>query len=189
MPKKFILPLVLAGILLAGVLLVLKPSKPLGGVTSETPHAPGSFRAFTFFASSTVQTDFSTSTAATSTDIVPYTTTSFGIDNGYFVVAGAKKVTMFFQRGDTSGVGSASSSTFWVETSPDGTTWYRAQNIISATSSARQDNAIVIATSTNLYSLDLVYNSVYAIRCMVLGAALGDQTGKQSHQCRAVAEW
>lgn len=172
---------------IVGFLLLDKTT--FAGITSETPSPQGSFRNFTFFASSTVQTDFSTSTAATSTDIVPYFTTSFGKDYGYFVIANAKRVTVFFQRGDTSGQGNASTSTFWVETSPDGITWYRSQNLISATSGARVDNAILNGTSTQLFSLDLVYNSVYAVRCMVLGAVLGDQTGKQSHQCRATADW
>ena len=150
----------------------------------QTPSAV--YQNYNFFASTTSQTNYATTTSATSTNITPYWTTDGRKDNGYLVIAGAEKVTFYFQRGDTSGQGNSGSSTFKVQVSNDGTNWYDYGNLNSATSSsptALSQYVISAATSTVPLSLDLTNDSFYAVRCIVVETTDGE------HSCRASASW
>lgn len=141
---------------------------------------------FTFFASSTAQTSFATTTSATSTNILPYFDSNGRLDNGYFVIAGAKKVTVYFSRGDTTGQGNTGSSTFNLQVTtkanPTASDWFNFSKLVQATSTTEQPTAgIAAATSTLRYGMDIDYDSVYAVRCIVIEATDGE------HSCAAAA--
>lgn len=192
--------------------LVLNRPEPQGQMVGATVLSGGNdsfeapiagkdiFRTYTFFASSTTQTLFGTSTTATSTNIIAWNTSDGRRVDGKFVVAGAKKVTMLFGRGDASGTGNTGKSKFTVQTSPDGTNWYEFNKLLTATSSISATGGTVntlkiwlpyvevgtginFATGTVSASLDLTDESIYAIRCIVIETTNGD------HFCRASAEW
>ena len=185
------------GVFLTGVLAVVIGSwmvyaftfHALGKITTENPTVTvNTFRYYDFFATSTAQTDFATSTTATSTNIASWTDSSGRIDNGYFVIAGAKKVTMFFSRDAGTG-GNTGTTTFKVQASPDGSTWYDFTRLVQATSTTvanaveQSTAAISAATSTLQYGLDLNYDAVWAIRCIVVEGVDG------SHKCAAAAQF
>lgn len=149
---------------------------------------------YTFFSTSTTQTSFSTSTNATSTEIEAYTNSNGRIVDGKFVVAGAKRVLMYFGRGDVNGTGNAGTSNFRVQISPDGTNWHDYNRLIITGTTTRSGitdgNTAILpsvditnATSTVTAALDMVNHAIYAIRCIVLETTDGD------HSCRASADW
>lgn len=153
------------------------------------------FQTYTFFASSTVQTDYATTTSATSTDITAYFASDGRKDNGYFLIAGAEEVTVYFQRGDTTGQGNIGTSTFFIQASPDGTNWYDYNKLIDNVTNANSQNLTRVgsvifsaaadynnATATKAYSLS-PEDAWYAIRCIVVEGTDGE------HTCKASAKW
>ena len=150
------------------------------------------FQTYTFFATSTTQTYFGTSTNATSTGVTAFTNSDGRRIDGKFVVAGAKRVSMLFGRGDVTGTGNTGSSQFMVEVSPDGTNWYDFNRLITATNTFDGFSTQTIlpsveigagSSSTVMADLDLSDAAIYAIRCIVLETTDGD------HTCRASADW
>jgi hypothetical protein len=124
-----------------------------------------------------------TTTTATSTNVL-----STAADKGYMVIAGAKKVTMYFSRGGVvqPNVGN---TRFQVQVSPDAITWYDFGGLIQSTSTS-VSNAVVVpniniiaATSTIMNSLDIANKSFYALRCIVFETTDGE------HSCSASAEF
>lgn len=149
-----------------------------------------SYKEYRFFATSTTQTFFATTTTATSTNILPWFTTDGVRDNGQFVIAGAKEVLVFFGRGDTTGQGNTGTTTFKIQTSPDGTDWYDYPRLQAATTTLASADArfstvstagIAAATTTDVFKLtDLGW---YSIRCIVVETTDGE------HSCSASATW
>lgn len=144
---------------------------------------------YSFFASSTpgaTPTVFATSTSATSTNIASWIDADGRVDNGYMVVAGAKKVNFFFSR--AWGGGNSGSSQFFVEVSPDGSTWVPYNKLISNVTNTNAQTltrvgsvTISAATSTTMVSLD--DDAIYAVRCIVV------ETTDGSHTCSASASF
>ena len=163
-------------------------------ITKDVPAVtPDTYRNFTFFASTTGQTNYATTTTATSTNITQYFDSNGTLDKGYFVIAGAKKVEVYFQRGEAGGIGAGGNTgttTFKIQTSIDGTNWDDFSKFVQATSSTQQAtnpqigfNGGQTATSTITFGLNLDYHVFYAIRCIVVEAVDGE------HSCRASAEY
>jgi hypothetical protein len=186
-----LIPMIVIGaiLLFAGMFFMGSLQRAFGDVTSEMRTVtPDTYRYYTFFATSTAQTNFATTTTATSTNINQWTNSSGVIDKGYFVIAGAKKVTMYFSRDAGTG-GNAGSTNFKVQSSPDGTTWYDFTRLVQATSTSvsnavEQSTATISAATTTLqYGLDLDYDSTFAVRCIVV------ETTDGSHSCAASATY
>lgn len=149
-------------------------------------------KTYTFFATSTTQTYFATNTSATSTNIIDWFDSNGRRVDGKFVVAGAKRVTMLFGRGDQTGTGNTGSSQFMVEVTPDGTNWFDFNRLITATNTFDGFTTQTIlptveigagSSSTILADLDLENTAIFAIRCIVIETTDGD------HTCRATAVW
>lgn len=162
-------------------------SRVFAGVTQAGPTVTrDTTQYFNFFASTTGQTNFATTTTATSTSIIPYFDSNGRLDNGYFVIAGAKKVTIYVSRGDTSGQGNTGTSTFNLQitskANPTSSDWFNFSKLVQATSTTEQPTAaIAAATSTLRYGMDIDYDSVYAVRCIVVETTDGE------HSCAAMA--
>ena len=108
------------------------------------------------------------------------------------IIAGAKKVEVYFNRGDNnlSGEGAQANTgttQFRLQTSFDGVTWNYFEKLVSATTTAIDDRiastTISAATSTLTYGLDLDYHPFYALRCIVIEFDDGE------HRCYATAEY
>lgn len=177
----------IGAIAIVGALLVaFEPSISLGAKSSVSPSGGLSEQAeYTFFTATT--------TSATSTNITAGYGSS-GYDAGYFVVAGAKNVNLFFSRGDTTGQGNSGSSAFSIEVSQSTTTvangvWVDYNELKAVGASATADtyftrtgtDTISAATSTDIYSMDT--KGFYAIRCIVVETTDGE------HSCSALAEF
>jgi len=166
-------------------------------VTKEQRSTPGQFKTYTFFATSTVQTVFATSTSATSTSITSWVNDKGEIDNGYFVIAGAKEVNLLFKRGDaTFGGGNTGTTTFKIQVTQDATNWYdynQLQRItttttgdtyftrVASTNSGASDTNVGAATSTILYKMDDL--GWFGVRCIVVEETDGE------HSCQATASY
>lgn len=154
---------------------------------------PGQFKTYQFFATSTSQTNFATTTSATSTNITQWTNSRGELDNGYFVIAGAKKVTTYFKRGDTLGTGNSGSTTYKVQvtnkSSPTESDWYDynklVQNVATTTANITIPSSITIsaATSTVITSLQMENDAFWGLRCIVVETTDGD------HSCSASAQY
>ena len=162
-----------------------------GYTTATIPTYDNRFVSYDFFASSTpggTPTNFATTTTATSTNMSQWTDVAGRIDNGYFVVAGAERVTFSFER-YSSQEGNAGSSVFNVEVSQDGTNWTRYNKLISNVINTNGQNltraeqfTISAATSTVIASMS-PEDAVYAVRCIVT------ETTDGTHKCRASAKY
>ena len=143
----------------------------------QTPYAV--YWNYNFFASTTDQTTYATTTSATSTDITPYFSADGRKDNGYIVIAGAEKATFYFGR--TGINGNQGSSKFSLQVSDDGTNWYDYGDMYAATTTSTTGRAsyTISATSTDIFSMNLVKNAFYAVRCVVVETTDGE------HSCRA----
>jgi len=154
-------------------LFSITPEKAGAAITFSTSTVtPGSYKYTTFFSATT--------TTATSTN------TSDG--GGYLVIAGAKKVQMYFSRGDISGQGNSGSTLFKVQVTPDGINWYdfnrMSQNVATSTSEWEVGSVtITAATSTTITSLDLRTSGFYAVRCIAVETTDGE------HTCKGAAEY
>lgn len=98
-------------------------------------------------------------------------TTSQATSTGY-EIWGVKRVTAYFTRNDGNAASTAT-STFSIEVSPDGTTWYDYNKLISnVTNTNSQDLTrvasvqIVGATSTTMVAVDLENDVFHSIRCI-----------------------
>ena len=172
-------------VIILGVGFLLR-SYVFGEVSKDIQTPTAVYQNYNFFASTTGQTNYATTTSATSTDITPYWTTDGRKDSGYLLIAGAEKVTFYFQRGDTTGQGNTGTSTFKVQVSNDGTNWYDWNLLVTATTSTATTLASVsieAATSTIPASLNLDYATPYAVRCIVIETIDGE------HSCKATVSY
>jgi len=113
------------------------------------------------------------------------TTTSTSTNPSAIFVAGAKKITWYFSRGDTTGQGNSGSSTFGVEVSEDGTNWVWYNKLVdNVTNSNSQDitrvnvSSALAGTTTEMYSMDTANDAIKYIRCGVVEATDGEHTCK-----------
>lgn len=166
-----------------------------GNVTSDTASGRVSgYQEYTFFATTTNQVYFATTTTATSTYITPWTDANGRIDKGYFVVAGAKRATAVFSRGDSNGQGNAGSTLFKIQVTtspnPSESDWQNYSKLISNVTNTNSQTltrvanaSIAAATSTTVVGIDLSSDSFYAIRCIAVETTDGE------HFCKASADW
>lgn len=174
--QKIISPLHFVGIcvvaLAAAVLFVWYITNiALAGVTSDRQNNLAHQKNFDFFVATT--------TTATSTN----TTDTLGLD-----LKGAKKVTLYLSRGDTTGQGNSGSSLFRIQVSPDGTNWYYfnklVQNLATSTDPTSLSTVTVPAgTSTVIVSPDIRFDAFQFIRCIVIETTDGE------HSCSATVEY
>ena len=156
--------------------------------TDHPGHQENRYRKYTFFASTTNPTLLSTSTSATSTDIVAFNT-DFGIDRGYFVIAGAKEANVFFTRSTAGSGASRFSIQVTATSSPVETDWYDYNRLSPNTVAGSANDALArvgtssisATTGTNIFSLEIL--GWYAIRCIVV------ETTDGTHVCEASAAW
>ena len=155
-------------------------------VTSPTV-AKSTFKNYTFFATSTNQTLYSTSTTATSTNITPWFNTAGEYDNGAFVIAGAQRLTFSVYRDAGTGANAGSTrfrgqATFKVN--PVEADWFYVTDWLSATSSATGiSDLVAVATSSYQVSLDVKDDAFYAVRCIAV------ETTDGFHSCSATADF
>lgn len=119
--------------------------------------------------------------AATTTNA---TSTNVAGGGGYSVIAGAKRVTMYFGRGGVVQP-NLGSTRFSVQVTPNGTDWYNFGRLILGTSTTQgaQDSIIVSGTSTVQASLDLRTDTFDGVRCIALETTDGE------HTCSAAIEF
>jgi len=133
-------------------------------VPTQTPYT---YTNYTFFTATT--------TTATSTN-----TTGGG---GYFSIAGARSVVMYFSRGDTTGQGNSGSTNFKVEVSPDGSTWFLyntlSQNLATSTDQTTL-SSITVPAGTSTVATYLQNLGFFAIRCIAVETTDGEHTCKAS---------
>lgn len=147
--------------------------------SQETTPFTGSLTHYNFFATSSTDTTYATTTTATSTGMTPYFDASGRLDNGTADIRGAKKVTFYFGRG--TGGGNTGNSQFKVQVSPDGTNWYDFNKLRGpdVSNTATSSYTIVAATSTAAVSMDLTYDVYKFARCIV------NETTDGTHYCAA----
>lgn len=156
-----------------------------GEISKDVQTSSAVYWNYNFFASTTSQTIYATTTSATSTNIIPYWTTDGRKDNGYLVIAGAEKATFYFSRGGVTNPNTGS-TLFKIQVSDDGTNWYDYGNLSSATTTAStgvSSYTITAATTTDLLSMDLTNDNFYAARCIVVETTDGE------HSCRASVQF
>ncbi len=168
--------------ILATLLLLFNVHASNAAITTDAPTVTtNTYRTYQFFASTTVPTTLATSTVgqATSTNINSFIDTSGRVDNGYMVIAGAKKVQLYFSRGGITHANTGN-TVFTMQESPDGTNWYNISRLVNATSTtvtnAIETSIVTLgaATSTVPYSLDLSNDTFYAIRCIITNTTDGE---------------
>lgn len=147
--------------------------------TSFITHTePNQYQYFNFFSA--------TSTTATSTNVTG--------GGGYLKIAGAKKVTFYFQRGDTNGQGNTGTTTFKIQVSPDGSNWYdynKLQPNLSTSTTPTSAGSVVAsasipylnATSTQIYSMEFARDAFFGVRCIAVELADGQ------HTCKGAVEY
>ena len=128
---------------------------------------------------------FGGATTTGTASIQQATSTNTTDGSGLLVIAGAKKVTVFFGHGGTATTSTAT-STFSIQGTSDLTNWYDVKFMQSTSTTYQMTESVAGATSTIPFSLD-VTNAYYAIRCIANG---GGAVGTQGeHTCKASAEF
>lgn len=165
------------------------------GILVDRPTVtPTTYQTYDFFAASSTPTVSATSTSATSTNILSWTDPEGRRNNGALVIAGAKKVTLYFSRGDTTGQGNLGTSEFRIQTTLNADTlasglWTDYGELVQSTSTAITLAALVptasssAATTTLRFGMNLNYSAFYAIRCIVKETVDGE------HSCKAYVEY
>lgn len=136
----------------------------------------------------TFQPPYSFFNGATTTgkaSIQQATSTNTTDGSGLLVIAGAKKVTVFFGHGGTATT-STGSSVFTIQGTADMSRWYDMKFTQSTSTTLQTNETITGATSTIPFILD-VTNAYYAIRCIANGSGTVGQQGE--HTCSASAEF
>ncbi len=175
-----VLLLIVALVVLCGLIVTTRTA--FGNVTNNLLEpSPSTYMSYTFFATTTAQTTFATSTSAglsaTSTAIKSWTDATGNIDNGYFVIAGAKRVELYFGHAAATST-SNGITTYTIQVAPkpnpSETDWYNFSKLITATSTNQQTFATLTGTTTSHYSLDITSGNYYGIRCIATAATLND---------------
>ena len=185
-------------VLILAVSLFIWNGLALGKITKNEVATVGGFQTFQFFASSTAQINYSTTTPTTATSTSNAITTWFDSNgtyvNGAFVIRGAKKVTMYFSRDDATPA--TGTTTFMVDVSPDGVSWTSFAKMITNDQNSNSQTltrvqSIVItpvstgfaSSATTTVALDLSNDAIYAIRCLTGNLVDGNA------YCSASASW
>lgn len=182
---KYKLAAIIAIMFLTAVVLVGQVSAL---ITNDNPAQVNTVRTYTFFtASTTPYAVTATTTTATSTNIIGFLDTNGRVDNGYFSIAGAEKVSVFFSRGGATSA-NLGSTLFKVQVSavpnPSESDWFDFYKLVQATSTAIQTtSSISAATTTQRFDMDRTLGSYQAMRCIVVETTDGE------HQCSASAEF
>jgi hypothetical protein len=187
---------VCAAIFFTALLIIwFTPDRAFGHTTIEQPSQVGKFETYQFFATSTSQLSvggspfYATTSTATSTNIYPYFDSSGTYDPGFMVIAGAKRVTFYFSRGDRIGTGNSGSTNYRVQVSPTCSPieadWMYfnklVQNIATSTDTFELNNVTVAAgTSTTIASMDLRFDTFCAARVTAVETTDGDHSVKAS---------
>lgn len=167
-------------------------NQAFGAITVDQGASSGVYRTYDFFASTSPvaglvsSTILATTTTATSTNITAFSDSTFGrYVTGAFDITGAKKVTFYFSRGDTSGQGNAGATTFKVQATRDGTTWFDVSRLLGVDVSATATSTVTItaATSTIVDGLDIKDQAYKQVRCIVVETTDGE------HSCAASASF
>lgn len=104
-------------------------------------------------------------------------------------VAGAKKVSLFFSRGDTTGTGNTGASTFRVWVSGDDSNYVIYNKLIENFENTKTEDITRVATSTltgtstKTLSMDLSTNGFLGIKCVVV------ETTDGNHTCKVLVEY
>ena len=100
-------------------------------------------------------------------------------------ISGAKKVTLFLSRGDTTGQGNSGSSVFSVTVSGDDSTYFQFNKLIDNVASTNAQTITRVATvtlpagtSTKVYSLDLGTDGFTGMKCGIIETTDGEHTCK-----------
>jgi hypothetical protein len=162
--------------------LILTTQRAFGNVVTQL-QTPGSsaYTVYNFFATSTLATNFATSTSAgtsaTSTAIISWLDSNGNVDNGYFVIPGARRVEIYIGHAAATNT-SNGITTYTIQVtgkpSPSETDWYNYSKLITATSTNQQTFATLTGTTTQHYSLDLTSATYYGIRCIATASMLND---------------
>lgn len=185
-------------------------------VTSDQVTASNIFRSYDLVASTTAESTIATTTAATSTNITGYFNGSGILVDGSADVRGAKHVDLYFTRGNEFGGFNSGTTTFSVQGTTDGTTWYYVNRLIMATStqtstfgaangvygsdpggSIAATNLITIgavaagsaATSTWHAYIDPAILNYSKLRCITYSTATSSLAGNGAAECRAVVTY
>lgn len=169
-------------------------------VTTTNTLGDGVYRHANLFASSTNSAITATSTLGTaySNGLTAFFDSSGVRFDGTMDIRGAQRAEVYFTRGGAFGAATTGTTTFSIEVTPDGSTWYAFNRLVAATSSAGStiantsvqptvtigdtNGATVDATTTERYSLDLTNEVYMAARCKVVntlnGSASCDMTAR-----------
>lgn len=137
------------------------------------PQTEGSTTPYTFLSATT--------TSATSTDDAS--------NPKMLNVTGAQKVEFYFTHGGTA-TSSVGTTTFKVEGSPDGSTWYSFGKLVQSTSTTLQTTAsISAATNTLTYGLNIDFDTFNWLRCLVVkgSGSAGVKDGEAT--CAALVQY
>lgn len=160
--------------------LTLVATVAYGEVNFSEQTQTSNYQNFNFFPGPGNVANNATTTTATSTNLTG--------GGGYFKIAGAKNVVLYFSRGDTTGQGNAGSSQFRIQVTPDGTNWYDYNHLASSSPFGQVSilplvgtTTLSTGTSTQMYRMhDLGF---YGVRCIVIETTDGE------HSCKASAEF
>jgi hypothetical protein len=166
--SKFILPTVIVlTMLFTAFSLFWMVEKAQGQITINQPTSDNLFVNYTFFATSTTDTQLATTTTATSTNQTAYNDENGVIDSGKIDLRGAEKVTFYFSR--SSFGGNTGASKFFVEVSPDCSVWYPYYKLVGTDSASTATTTVTIsaATTTVAYSMNLEDDAYQCARVAV----------------------
>jgi len=165
--KKFLV--IVSSIFITAFLFFWTVGVVWGSISFKVPTEGSTYTNYTFFNATT--------TTATSTNTT---------DGGqYFVIAGAKRVALFFSRGGVTQPNTGS-TLFKIEVSRDGTTFYPynvlVQNLATSTTPTVVSTVTIGAATTTVvaWMRDLGF---YAIRCVAIETTDGE------HTCAASADF
>lgn len=176
MKKGHILPFIITLVLGFGLCyILLVPEKSQEPVLEEPIVKGGAYSSeYTFFSATT--------TTATSTN----TNTGNSLPIG-----SAKKVTLMFQRGDTTGQGNTGTTTFRTQVSIDNSNWVYYNKLIDNVTNATANNPTRVAdvvfsaaanydnaTSTKFYPMDLVSDVYKYVRVIAVEGTDGEHTAR-----------
>lgn len=165
---KYFFPAVLAllGFILVAAVL-LNPTASRAARDWFTATENGHQTAFTMLSATT--------TNATSTNTVD--------GGGYYVIAGSDDVTLYFTRTQLSG--SSGNTTFKVQVTPDGATWYDFNELAEIGQAgdanaffARTGTSTITGTTTKMFFLE--NTGFYALRCIAVRVTDGEATCRAS---------
>lgn len=182
--KTYRLPIILGAMFITLSLLINYQMAKATIATDVPTVTKDTYRVYEFFVASTSPfASLATTTNATSTNIIPFFDASGRLDNGYFVIAGAKKVSVFFSRTTDLVNGNLGTSTFQVQVTPDGTTWYDFNKLQESTSTVERQQYALEGTSTQRADADISIGTFFGMRCIVNEFTAG------AHACKATANW